>query len=151
MHDFARSKMIIWFWHNLLKMEKYDLGWHQADIIDELAEYKRAEGFMERWSELSDIVYTYTRARWSGHTNISFPLSRGLFIWGSLYMFPKYTLRWLFFAFAGKLLKSKRLIREVRNPKKISKLDEIADKYGLEKNAFRSTCRKLLRFCPLLK
>ena len=141
----------MWFWHNLLKMEKYDLEWHQADMIGELAEYKRAEGFMERWSELSDIVYTYTRARWSGHTDVSFPLSRGLFIWGALYMFPKYTLRWLFFVFAGRILKSKRLIREVRNPQRISKLDEIAEKYGLEKEAFHCACRKLLKSWPLLK
>ncbi len=143
--------MIMWFWHNLLGMEKHGLGWHQADIADELAEYERDEGSLERWSELSDIVYTYTRARWSGHTDMSFPLTRKHFLLGALYMFPKYTLRWLFFVFAGRILKSKRLIREVRNPQRISKLDEIAEKYGLEKEAFHCACRKLLKSWPLLK
>lgn len=143
--------MIFKLWHNLLGMEKHHLEWHKTDIADELIEYREARGFIEKWSELSDIVYTYTRARWSGYNDLFFPLPRRYFIWGTLYMFPKYTLRWLLFIVVGKLLKSKRIVREVRNPKKLSKLDEIAEKYGLEKETFRGTCQKLLRYWVLLK
>ncbi|MFW5853059.1 MAG: hypothetical protein ACOCU8_00270 [Patescibacteria group bacterium] len=31
-------------WHNLLKMEKHDLDWHQEDLKTELVEYKEATG-----------------------------------------------------------------------------------------------------------
>jgi spore germination protein GerM len=52
----------------MLNMPKYDEVWHQADLADELAEYEKATGLIARWSELSDIVYTCTQGRWSGHT-----------------------------------------------------------------------------------
>ena len=143
--------MIITLWHNLLGMEKHDFDWHKSDIHDELMEYKEARGFIEKWSEISDVVYTYTRAKWTGHSGIFFPLPRKYFVWGLLYMFPKYTSRWLFFIVAGKLVKSKKIIREVRNPLKISKLDKIAEKYNLNKDNFCAVCQKLLKYWILLK
>jgi len=63
--------MIFTIWHNLSRMEKHDLLWYKKDIADELEEYKEANGFIEKWSELSDIVYTYTRAKWFGYHEIS--------------------------------------------------------------------------------
>ena len=132
-------------------MPKYNLAWHEADIADEISEYEKAKGFWERWSELSDIVYAYTRARWSGHSEISFPFPRRYLVGGSLYMFPKYTLRWLFFITAGWLVQSKRVVREVRNPAKVSKLDAIAKRYQLNERSFRNMCQKLLKYWILLK
>lgn len=143
--------MIFAPWHNLLRMEKHDLAWHEADIADELIEYQQARGFVERWSEVSDVVYTYTRARWTGYSELSFPLPRRYLICGALYMFPKYTLRWLFFITAGKLAKAQRVIREVRNPAKLSKLDDIAAIYHLNPEQFRAICQKLLKYWILLK
>lgn len=143
--------MIFTLWHNLLGMEKHDRLWHEQDIHDELIEYKKARKFFDRWSELSDVVYTYTRARWSGHKDFKFPLSRFLFLWGSLYMFPKYTLRWLFFLFAGKKAGSKKPIREVRNPQKDNKLDEISAHYGCDPILFRKICKRRISYWPLLK
>lgn len=143
--------MIFTLWHTLLGMQKYDATWHQADIADEIFEYEQAKGFWERWSEVSDVVYTYTRARWSGHSQMSFPLPRHYLVWGALYMFPKYTLRWLFFITAGWLAKSKRAVREVRNPEKASKLDAIAKRYQLDERSFRRICQKLLKYWILLK
>jgi len=143
--------MIFKIWHGLLGMKKYDSAWHEADIEEELMEYQKAEGFWEKWSESSDIVYTYTRAKWSGHANLLFPLTRRQFLSGSIYMFPKYTLRWLFFVAAGKLAGSRGIIREVRNPQKLTKLDEIAKKNSLDKEKFRLACQKLLRYWILLK
>ena len=142
---------MIFTWHNLLGMEKHDAAWHENDIADELAEYEQAEGFMERWSEVSDVVYTYTRAKWSGYSEIAWPLPRRYFVWGSLYMFPKYSLRWLFFRIAGMRIKSQKPIREVRNPAKLSKLDEIAKKYSVDPERFRIICQGLLKHWILLK
>lgn len=66
-------------------------------MADELAEYEEAHGFIDIWSELSYVAYTYTHARWSGHNGIDFPFSKVKLTIGLLYMIPKYTLRWRFF------------------------------------------------------
>lgn len=136
---------IIYKWHDRLDMPKHDEKWHKQDMADELAEYQEATGFIDTWSELSDIVYTYTRARWSGHTTIDFPLSKTKFVIGVLYMFPKYTLRWRFFRELGHQFDESLHISEVRNPKKIEKLKTIAEKYKLDPEEFTSTAKKLMR------
>lgn len=143
--------MIFKVWHNLLGMEKHDRAWHEADIADELAEYEKAQGFIERWSELADIVYTYTRARWSGHARLASSLSSLQFFFGSLYMFPKYTLRWLFFRRAGRKSGAREIVREVRNPAKTEKLNGIASMYGIDEATFRDVCERQQRWWPLLK
>jgi len=143
--------MIFTVWHSILGMEKHTLAWHKDDMADETREYEAARGFMERWSEISDIVYTYTRAKWSGHSALAFPLPRRYFFWGALYMFPKYTLRWLFFVTAGRLAGSPQIIRAVRNPQKSEKLKDIADQYHLNAERFCAICRKLLKYWILLK
>src|SRR3989344_5053399 len=66
-------KNLIESWHSLLNMPKHDLAWHTEDIADEFEEFKEARGFIDKWSELSDVAYTYTRAQWSGHKNVEFP------------------------------------------------------------------------------
>lgn len=137
-------------WHNLLDMPKKDEQWHKEDIADEYTELDEARGPINRWSEYSDVVYTVTRARWDGYDFAS-PLSKGLFLYGSLYMFPKYTLRYLFFRQAGKKLRSSRPLHEVRNPKKTHKLHHIASKYDLDPAKFAAICEKQLRYWPLLK
>ena len=143
--------MIFTLWHNLIAMEKRSRAWHEDDIADEFAEYREAQGFMEKWSEVSDVVYTYTRAKWSGHSTLAFPLPRRYFFWGALYMFPKYTLRWLFFAVAGRIADSENPIREVRNPRKLSKVNEIAWKYHLDAEHFCAICQRLLRYWLVLE
>lgn len=135
----------------MLGMEKHDRAWHEADIADELAEYEKAQGFIEKWSELSDIVYTYTRARWSGHVGLASLLSLHQFFFGSLYMFPKYTLRWLFFRRAGRKSGAHRIVREVRNPAKTKKLISIANMYEIDEAIFIEVCKKQQRWWPLLK
>lgn len=143
--------MIIFrLWHNFLDMEIKTLKWHEQDIFDELQEYKEAKSLRDKWSELSDIVYTVTRARWGGH-KLNFPIGKTKVVIGSVYMFPKITGRWLFFYRAGKKTGSKRKVTEVRNPKKVHKLHHIADKYGLDTSKFEKICEKQLKYWPLLK
>lgn len=138
-------------WHSYLNMPKYDIDWHLQDIKDELIELEEARGLISRWSEISDVVYTYTRAKWSGHKEINFPLKNTHFYIGLIYMFPKYTLRWKFFRKIGKSFDKNLKITEVRNPRKIHKLEDIADKYNLDKDIFKSRSEKLLKKWILLK
>lgn len=130
-------------------MPKNDKVWHEQDLADEVAELNEETQFFKRWSELSDVVYTCTRGKWSGH-NIPFPYDLGKFYFGLIYMFPKYSGRSLFYRRAGKKLGASVEIREVRNPKKISKLHHIAEKYGLDKSEFQAVCEAQLRYWLLL-
>lgn len=133
----------------MLDMPKYDRAWHEQDIADELKELEEAGGIIATWSELSDIVYTYTRACWSGHKTLQQPLSRSEFFLGALYMFPKYTLRWLFFRRIGSVMGATN-ITEVRNPKKTEKVGDIARRYGLDEEKFRKESERKLKYWPLL-
>lgn len=106
---------------------------------------------INKWSELSDVVYTYTRAHWSGHKNIEYPLSKISFYVGLLYMFPKYSLRWKFYRVLGKKINKNVKITEVRNPKKIEKLEHIAKKYNLDPIIFKNEAEKLIKKWIFLK
>lgn len=141
--------MIVQKWHNWVNQPKKDVAWHQADIADELAELHEATGFIHTWSELSDVVYTVSRARWSGHT-FAYPISRIQVFAGYLYMYPKYTSRALFFRQAGRTAGSKVTVQSVRNPKKVHKLNAIAAQYTIDETLFRNTCERQLRYWPLL-
>jgi hypothetical protein len=138
-------------WHTTLNMPKYDEAWHVQDIADELAEYHEARGLVEKWSELSDIAYTYTRTNWSGHTNVILPISKPKYYIGLLYMFPKYTLRWRFFRALGHHFDKNLHLTEVRNPKKLEKLESMAQKHNLDPEQFKAEAARLLRKRILLK
>ncbi len=142
-------KKIINKWHSILHMPKKDFEWHQADVLEELNEFKEAKGLINKWSELSDVVYTCTRAHWSGHQTIEYPLSKFSFYIGLLYMFPKCTLRYKFYRVLGK--KFGRDITEVRNPQKIAKLEHIAKKYNLDPEHFTKEANKLKKWWIFLK
>ncbi|MCX6752000.1 MAG: hypothetical protein NTZ87_00650 [Candidatus Nomurabacteria bacterium] len=139
------------YWHSILDMPKRDFEWHKADVSDELIEFKEAKGLMNKWSELSDVVYTYTRARWSGHKTIKYPLGKISFVVGLLYMFPKYTLRWRFYRVLGKKIGKNVKITEVRNPKKIEKLKVIALKYNLDPEELAEEAEQLMKRWFFLK
>lgn len=144
-------KKLINKWHSVLGMPKESFDWHKADVAEELEEFKQAEGLMHKWSELSDVVYTYTRAYWSGHTDIKYPLGKKSFYPGLLYMFPKYSLRWKFYRVLGHKIDKNLKINEVRNPKKIGKLKVIALKYNLDPEQFVDEAKKLMKRWLFLK
>ena len=137
-------------WHELLNMERHDEPWHVNDVADEYQELLEARGWVNRWSEYSDVVYTVTRGRWGGH-DIESPLARWQFIYGSVYMFPKMTSRYLFFRRAGKRAGAGRVMREIRNPKKVHKLEKLAKLYEVEPEVFVGICERQLKYWPLLK
>src|SRR3989344_1436986 len=145
---------IIHKWHSILDMPKNDFAWHQKDISDELEELEEARGLINRWSELSDVVYTYTPADRGRRTNkkktplhktIKYPLSKISFFIGLFYMLPKYTLRWRFFRVLGKKIDKNVKITEVRNPKKIEKLKIIALKHNIDPEKLITEANKLMK------
>ena len=136
-------------WHDWLGMVKYDKAWHENDLQDELKEYYEENHLLKKWSELSDVVYTCTRGRWSGY-NVPFPFNKWQFYLGAIYMFPKCTGRWLFFRSAGRKSGCKKDIHEVRNPRKIHKLHTIAKRNNLDKIKFQKTCEYQLKYWVLL-
>lgn len=136
-------------WHDWLDMPKYDEAWHIQDLAEELAEYNEKQNILKKWSELSDVVYTCTRGKWSGHV-INFPFSKIHYCIGIVYMIPKMSLRFLFFKKAGEKVGSKKQLHEVRNPKKTHKLHHIAKKYDIDKELFQKICEKQLRYWLLL-
>jgi hypothetical protein len=66
---------------------------------------------------------------------------------GMVYMFPKYTLRLLFWRRVGRACASATPLREVRNPDKVHKRHEIALHYGVQPDAH---CARIRQFFPLL-
>jgi len=134
---------LIKHWHGILNMKKHDLAWHKQDMIDEIEEFREANGLIHKWSELSDVSYTYTRAQWSGHKDIKFPFKKVYLYIGFIYMVPKYTIRWKFFRTLGKKFDINLMISEVRNPKKTHKLEDIAERYNLNPIEFKEQAERL--------
>lgn len=137
------------WWHKRLDLPRHDKAWFVAEMTGELAEYRDAKGLIYKWSELSDVVYLVTRAVFEGRGGITADVSRLRYAVGLLYMYPKYTSRFLFFYRAGKKL-GVTTVREVRNPQKTHKLHDIAGWHDLDPVAFQKVCEKQLRYWPLL-
>lgn len=142
--------MLTRYWHTMLDMSKKSLDWHKNDIADELKELEESTGLINYWSELSDVAYTYTRAKWSGH-KIKRPIKIIPFFIGLIYMFPKYTLRWYFYYSVGKKFDKKLKITEVRNPKKSHKLREIAIRWNLDPELFEKEAKNKMKSWIFLK
>lgn len=130
-------------------MEKKTADWHHTDVARELEELSEARRIVDRWSELSDVYYTYGRARADGHV-VEYPLPAYTKLPAMLYMIPKYTLRYWFFRKAGKRVDPSSRLTEVRNPKKVHKLHHIAAKYSLDPLSFEKTCTEQLKRWILL-
>jgi hypothetical protein len=130
-------------------MPKNDKQWHIDDMADEFAELQEAQGFIATWSEISDVAYTYSRGKWSGHT-VELPISKPKYYVGLMYMYPKYTSRYIFFKRAGKKAGATKQLKEVRNPQKTHKLHTIATNYNIDQAAFQNVCEKQLKYWPLL-
>jgi hypothetical protein len=143
--------MILQRWHTWIGQPKFDKAWHMQDIADELGEYREESKLLKKWSELSDVVYTCTRARWSGY-RLAFPLAWWQYPLGLAYMYPKYTLRFLFYRRAGRKAGASTDIRCVRNPHKLHKLDEIVDylQIKVDKPKLHQICQHQLKHWLLL-
>ncbi|RAH59040.1 hypothetical protein BO85DRAFT_511562 [Aspergillus piperis CBS 112811] len=140
-------------WHTFLNLPRQsDITWHKSRLSEELSEWRKATTPLARLSETSDVLFTISRAEHDG-----FPIpfrpawSRTYNALASTYMLGKFTSRWYFYRvaayFAGK--HDWRGVREVVNPRKGMKLDEVADRHGIDKAKFGRVGRLLLWALPV--
>ena len=102
-------------WHDWLDMKQNNKQWYIDDLADEVTEYLEETNIIKKWFELSDVVYSYTSGKWAGY-ELSFPFKKWQYYLGLIYMFPKYTDRWLFFRYAGRKADSQNDLHELSNP-----------------------------------
>lgn len=150
----SRTKKLVAKWHSLLNLPRQSPPtWYRDRLREELQERRAANTPLRKLSETSDVFFSISRARHDG-----FPLSRlptfnlsrhgGVYV----YMLLKFTLRWGFYRVAARICQpgGARNVREVVNPAKDRKLDEVAERHGLDKGRFRRVGARLRCVWPLL-
>lgn len=146
------QEIILHQWHALLALpHQPSAAWHRARLREELAERRTATTRLARLSETADVIFTISRARYDGHATRGLPDASAAVL---LYMGAKFSARWTFYrivAFAcGARGERLRRVREVVNPAKASKVDEVAERHGLDRVAFRRWAGRVRVFWPLL-
>ena len=142
-------------WHRMLGLPRQSPpSWYRDRLQEELEECRLAVTPIERLSETSDVYFATIRARYDG-----FPVPDELPPFSAArhgpvyaYMVAKYTLRWGFYRTAGLLCRGPRrdAVREVVNPGKDRKLEEVASRHQIDPEEFRRVGRRLRRVWPLL-
>lgn len=128
-------------------------SWYRDRIREELRERRTAITPWQKLSETSDVFFSISRAQYDGFPVRKLPrfvASRHTLIYA--YMLAKYTLRWKFYRVAAILCNTPHynLVREVVNPNKDHKLDEVASRHQIDIAEFRRLGRQLRRVWPLL-
>lgn len=128
-------------------------SWHRDRIREELLEHRLARTPLQKLSEASDVFFSISRARYDGRPVRRLPpfvASRHLFVYG--YMLAKFTLRWAFYRRAAIMCNASHYdsVREVVNPAKDGKLEEVASRHQMDPADFKKVGRKLRQVWPLL-
>ncbi|KAI7908895.1 hypothetical protein M0657_012089 [Pyricularia oryzae] len=114
------------------------------------------ELLLHQWHALLALPHQPSAAwhrapRYDGHATRGLPDASAAVL---LYMGAKFSARWTFYrivAFAcGARGERLRGVREVVNPAKASKVDEVAERHGLDRVAFRRWAGRVRMFWPLL-
>jgi hypothetical protein len=127
--------------------------WYRARLREELHELRNAKTPLLKLSETSDVVFSIVRAQYDG-----FPIRKLPFVTSPphvilyAYMVAKFTSRWTFYRTLAMLCRAPRydLVREVVNPIKDHKLDEVASRHQIDPAEFKRVGRRLRRVWPLL-
>ncbi|CAM1502317.1 Fc.00g043010.m01.CDS01 [Cosmosporella sp. VM-42] len=149
-----RLNTLLTKWHRLLDLPRQSPpSWYRDRLMEELYERRTAITFWNKLSETSDVFFSLSRAKYDGYPLRELP-PFSIFRHGAVfvYMFAKYSFRWGFYRIAAKLCTRERegLVREVVNPAKDAKLDEVAGRHGLDKEEFRRVGKRLRYIWPLL-
>ncbi|KAI9887288.1 MAG: hypothetical protein M1823_000882 [Watsoniomyces obsoletus] len=141
-------------WHQMLGLSRQSPpSWYRDRLREELRERRTATSFWQKLSETSDVFFSISRARHDGFPIRTLPpLMTPGHVLGYAYMLVKYTSRWQFYRTAAFLCNSPsyRSVREVVNPNKDHKLDEVASRHQIDPIRFRHVGRQLRRIWPLL-
>jgi hypothetical protein len=128
-------------------------SWYRDRLREELQELGATKTPWQKLSETSDVFFCVIRAQYDGFPVRKLPpfvASRHVLVYA--YMLAKYTSRWKFYRTAAILCNSPDydLVREVVNPNRDHKLDEVASRYKIDTAEFKRVCRQLRYIWPLL-
>jgi len=141
-------------WHGMLGLSRQSPpSWYRDRLREELQERRIAKTPWQKLSETSDVFFSISRAQYDGFPVRKLPpfvASRHVLVYA--YMLAKYTLRWKFYRTAAILCNAPHsdLVREVVNPSKDHKLDEVASRHQIDPVEFKRVGRQLRRVWPLL-
>jgi hypothetical protein len=141
-------------WHQFLNLPRQTPpSWYRHRLYEELRERKAAKRFRSRLSETSDVFFSISRAKYDGFPVRRLPpfmASRHSLLYA--YMLSNYTLRWTFYRTVARLCSTPhhRLVREVVNPGKDLKLEEVASRHHIDVEKFCRVGWQLWRVWPLL-
>lgn len=141
--------------HTALSLPAHPASWHTARLASELLEPAQANTPLSRLSETCDVLFTISRAHYSGHTIPNYHPEkyydiRHVHVW--CYMALKFSSRFWFYRVvargAGK--RDWWCVREVVNPGKREKVREVAGRHGVEGERMRRATGWVRCFWPLL-
>lgn len=148
----AGGRILKW-WHKELGLARQSPpSWYRKRLQEELQERRNAKTWLRKLSETSDVFFSISRAHYDGYPVRrlpSFGVVRHLPIYA--YMLVKYTSRWRFYRTVAVLCNAPRndLVREVVNPDRDQKLEEVALRYQLDPIKFREVGCHVRRAWPL--
>ena len=141
-------------WHRMLGLSRQTPpSWYKDRLREELREYRLAKTPCQKISEASDVFFSSIRAQYDGFPVRRLPhftTSRHVLVYA--YMLAKFTLRWKFYRIAAILCNAPRpdLVREVVNPSKDQKLEQVASRHQIDPAKFKGVGRRLRQIWPLL-
>lgn len=141
-------------WHGMLGLSRQSPpSWYRDRLREELRERRAAKTPLQKLSETTDVFFSISRARYDGFPVRKLPLfvaSRHVLVY--TYMLAKYTLRWKFYRTVAFLQNASHyhLVREVVNPSKDHKLEEVASRHQIDPVEFKRLSHQLRRVWPLL-
>jgi len=140
-------------WHRKLALPRQPTAsWHRARLREELWERRTAENSLRKLSETSDVLFSISRAQHDGFPIRVRPKFASRYVLIYVYMITKYTLRWKFYQLTARLCDVPNYceVREVVNPGKNHKLDEVAIRHNINAKEFKRVSHQLRRVWPLL-
>ena len=128
-------------------------SWYRDRLREELLEHRVARTPLQKLSEASDVFFSISRAQYDGFPVRKLPpfvASRHVIVYA--YMLAKFTLRWKFYRRVAVMCNVSHydLVREVVNPSKDRKLEEVALRHRIDPAEFQRVGRHLRHVWPLL-
>ena len=140
-------------WYRMLALPRQSPSWYRDRVREELYERRNATTPWQRFCETSDVFFSSSRAKYEGCQVVKLPPpATTAHIPIYVYMMVKFTSRFMFYRTVCLLcnISHRRSVREVINPHKDSKLDQVSSRHHIDVAKFRRVGRRLRRVWPLL-
>ena len=141
-------------WHGMLGLSRQSPpSWYRDRLREELQERRIAKTHWQKLSEASDVFFSSSRAQYDGFPVRKLPpfvTSRHVLVYA--YMLAKFTSRWKFYRTVAIICNAPHydLVREVVNPRKDQKLEEVASRHQIDPVEFKRIGRQLRQVWPLI-